>query len=77
MNFERFIPNEPKQQMVKITISTVDTNLEYEMEMSPSEADTLINKLTHDRFVKWNDTEDDTIHYINTRNIIGIDIEEV
>lgn len=77
MNFERFIPSTPKQPMVKITISTVDTNLEYEMEMSPSEADTFINKLIHDKFVKWNDTEDNTIHYINTRNIISIDTEEV
>ena len=46
MNFERFIPSAPKQPKIKITISTVDTNLEYEMEMSPSEPDTFINKLT-------------------------------
>ena len=77
MNFERFIPSAPKQPMVKITITTVDTNLEYEMKMYPFDADVLINKLTHEKFVKWNDSEDDTIHYINTRNIIGIDIEEV
>ena len=66
MNFERFIPSAPKQPMVKITITTVDTNLEYEMEMSPSEADVLINKLTHEKFAKWIDTEVNTIHYINT-----------
>ncbi len=76
MKFEKIFPIE-WQPMVKITITTVDTNLEYEMKMSPSEADALINKLTHEKFVKWEDDEDDTIHYINTRNIIGIDVKNI
>lgn len=77
MNFEKFFPAEHNQPMVKITITTVDTNLEYEMKMYPFDADVLINKLTHEEFVSWNDANGNTIHYINTRNIIGIDVEEV
>ena len=70
MNFERFIPSEPKQPMVKVTITTIDTNLEYERELTPSEADTFVNKLTHEKRVSWRDNDTDTTYHVNTRNII-------
>ena len=81
MNFDR-LPPEPKMPQVKITINTIDTNLEYEMTMRPNEAREIISRLTRDclhnsTFVKWIDTDDGSIHYINTNNIISIDVEEV
>ena len=70
MNFERFIPNTPKQPMVKVTITTVDTNLEYERTLTPSDADTFVNKLTHEKRVSWVDRDQETTYHVNTRNII-------
>jgi hypothetical protein len=47
MNFDR-LPPEPKIPQVKITINTIDTNLEYEITMRPDEAREIISKLTRD-----------------------------
>jgi hypothetical protein len=50
--------------------------------MRPDEAREIISKLTRDwlhnsTFVKWINTDDGSTHYINTNNIISIDVEEV
>ena len=81
MNFDR-LPPEPKIPQVKITINTINTNLEYEITMRPDEAREIISRLTRDwlhnsTFVKWIDTDYGSTHYINTNNIISIDVEEV
>ena len=58
---------------VTVNIFTNAVDNDYEFEVPQGEADRIINSFMHDRTLKI--TEDDKTYYINTRNIVSIEVE--
>ena len=79
MKFEKiFSKDNDKPPMVEITINTIDNDLEYKLTLLKSEAYSFVKRLTQEKWVCRVDTEDsDIIYYINTKNIISIDVENI
>ena len=79
MKFEKIFPKDnSKPPMVEITINTIDNDLEYKLTLLKSEAYDFVKRLTQEKWVNRVDTEDsDIIYYINTKNIISIDVENI
>ncbi|MBP5444652.1 MAG: hypothetical protein J6Y28_00635 [Acholeplasmatales bacterium] len=79
MKFEKIFPKDNSNPpMVEITINTVDNDLEYKLTLLKSEAYDFVKRLTQEKWVNRVDTEDsDIIYYINTKNIISIDVENI
>ncbi len=57
---------------VTVSIYTNAPDNDYEFEVPQWEADRIINSFMHDRILKVSD--EDWTYYINTRNIVAIDI---
>lgn len=71
------IDNIFKQEPVEVPTVTVNifTNAvddDYEFEVPQWEADRIINSFMHDKILKV--IEDDKTYYINTRNIVSIEV---
>lgn len=79
MKFEKIFPKDNSNPpMVEITINTIDNDLEYKLTLLKSEAHDFVKRLTQEKWVNRVDTEDsDIIYYINTKNIISIDVENI
>lgn len=58
---------------VTVNIYTTAVDDDYEFDVPQWEADRIINSFMHDRVLKI--TEDDKAYYINTRNIVSIEVE--
>lgn len=58
---------------VTVSIYTTAVDNDYEFDVPQGEADRIINSFMHDRTLKI--TEDDKTYYINTRNIVSIEVE--
>ena len=57
---------------VTVNIYTNASDADYEFDVPQGEADRIINSFMHDRILKI--TEDDKTYYINTRNIVSIEV---
>ena len=57
---------------VTVSIFTNAVDDDYEFEVPQGEADRIINSFMHDRTLKV--IEDDKTYYINTRNIVSIEV---
>ena len=56
-----------------VTIYTVKYEHDLEFTVSPSEAQRIIDSFMHDDILRI--VEDETTYYINTKNIINIEVE--
>lgn len=58
---------------VTVSIYTNAVDNDYEFDVPQWEADRIINSFMHDRTLKI--TDEDKTYYINTRNIVSIEVE--
>jgi len=63
----------PEMETKTVTIHTTSADADYEFEVSPQEANRIVDTFLHWEYIKV--TEAGTQYYINPVNVVGIEVE--